>query len=169
MNEVNISEVVAAIMDSTNSDELCERFYAAYECREVDDFYGNEDFGTNMLKAIKAGTANWAFYAFCGASAEDILKKGLFIPDDRRRFYDEYEDEDVEIQFADKSKKTVSCKLNTDTREFFAFELDDEDKEKGISEITFNFCGKDFEVYSKSDMYEDDKWSFWYDDKKWRK
>lgn len=169
MNEVKISEIIEAILDSNNSDELCERFYAAYECRDVDDFYGNEDFGMNMMKAIQGNTVNWAFYAFCGTSAEDILKKGLFIPDDRRKFYDEYEDEEVEILFDDKTKKTVSCKLNTDSHELFAFELDEEDKGKEISEIIFNFCCKDFEVYPKSEMSEDDKWSFWYADEKWRK
>ena len=169
MKETKISDIIAAIMDLSNSDELCERFYAAYENRDVDDFYGSEDFGMNMMKAIQANTVDWAFYAFCGTSAEDILKKGLFIPDDGRKFYDEFEDEEVEILFGDKTKKTVSCKLNTDSHELFAFELDDEDKEKEISEITFKFCCKDFEVYPKSEMYANDKWSFWYADEKWRK
>lgn len=165
--EVSISKVVEAILESSNSDELCERFYAAYQERKIDDFYEDDDFGVNMLRAIKENSVNEAFYTFCGASAKEILQKGLFISDDRRRFYDEYEEEEVNIRFDDNTQKTVECMLNTDTHEFFDFEIDEEDKDKEISEITVNFCGKDFEVYPKSEMYDDDKWSFWYDDEKW--
>lgn len=169
MNEVKISDVIAAIMDMPNSDELCDRFRAAYECRDEDEDLIFEDLSLNLMKAIKSNNIDSVFFAFCGASATDILKKGLFIPDERHRFYQEIEEVDVEIRFDDGTKEMIFCRLNTETRELYDFEIEDKDKDKEISEITFNFCCLDCEVYPKSDMCENDNWSFWYDDEKWRK
>ena len=168
MNEVKISEVVAAIMESSNSDELCDRFRAAYECRDQDEDLIFEDLALNLMEAISSDDINSVFYAFCGTSATDILKKGLFIPDDRHRFYDEYEEVEAKILFGDGTTEEVEGTLNTETREVFDFKVDDVSVKKGIAKITIDFCDLDCEVYPKSDMYADDKWSFWYADEKWR-
>ncbi len=170
MNEVNLSEVVDAIMNSSNSEELGDRFEAAYNCRDEDEDLMYEDLSFNLMKAISSNNIDSVFFAFCGASATDILKKGLFIPDERHRFYQEIEEVEVEIQFNNGTRETVFCNLNTDTHEIYGFEINDKDKDdRVISKIIFNFCCLDCEVYPKSDMYDDDKWSFWYDDEKWRK
>lgn len=169
MNEVNLSEVVDAIMNSSNSEELGDRFEAAYNCRDEDEELMFEDLSFNLMNAISSNDIDSVFFAFCGASATDILKKGLFIPDERHRFYQEVEEVDVEIRFDDGTNETVFCRLNTETHELYDFEIEDKDKDKGISKIIFNFCCLDCEVYPKCNISEDDKWSFWYDDDKWRK
>ena len=52
MNEVNLSEVVDAIMNSSNSEELGDRFEAAYNCRDEDEELMFEDFSFKLMNAI---------------------------------------------------------------------------------------------------------------------
>lgn len=167
--DINISEVAKEIINSPYSDELMERLYAAYLERDEDECFDYDLVPKILLESIEKNSVSSAFYALCGATAEGILKKGLFIPDEKERLYDEIEEYDATISYNDHTTETVSCMLNSKTYEVFDFDISDENKNKEISEITIRFCDSDCPVNEKQDIEGTDcKWVFWYDDVKRR-
>lgn len=161
-----LKAMLEKIQKSTSYDDFCEKLGEAIHQKihseEITDF----KFGEYIAEAILTNDADKVFGAFTGLSAEAFLEKNLLIPNESNKYHDEICEATFVSVWDGGIELETECKVDTKTRRVFDIE------DSGINPNSVESLDEEYiilddikmPVYKKDDLYEDDTFSFWYEE-----
>lgn len=163
-NEVR--EVLEKIQMSSSNDDFYELLGEAIHRKIYEEEITDYEFGQYIAEAILTNDADKVFGAFTGLSVETLLEKNLLIPNESNKYHDEICEATFVSVWDGGIELETECKVDTKTRRVFDIE------DSGINPNSVESLDEEYiiidddikmPVYKKSDLYEDDIFSFWYE------